>query len=75
MHADPAPFPYHPGEVLALPPGIAGTLGEVRRPDGSEQITYDGAPLYTCTGDHFPGDTNGNGGHWHAIQPPNAPGH
>lgn len=68
------PLPYHAGEVLRLPPGLAGTLGSVRRPDGTGQLTYDGAPLYWFTGDAFTGDTNGQGGHWHAVQPVNAPG-
>jgi predicted lipoprotein with Yx(FWY)xxD motif len=68
------PLPYHVGEALRLPPGIAGTLGSVRRPDGTGQITYEGAPLYWYTGDQYTGDANGDGGHWHAVKPRNAPG-
>ncbi|WP_330308752.1 MULTISPECIES: hypothetical protein [unclassified Streptomyces] len=62
-----------PGTELRLPPGIAGTLGTVARPDGGDQVTYDGSPLYSYTGDLQPADTNGVDLYWHVINPRNAP--
>lgn len=39
---------------------VSGKLGTVKRPDGSEQVTLDGAPLYTFAEDS-PGQTTGDG--------------
>ena len=36
-------------------------LGKIRRPDGSQQVTYAGHPLYRYVGDTKPGQTNGEG--------------
>ena len=35
-------------------PGVAGSLGTIKRSDGSTQATYDGHPLYTYVGDSAP---------------------
>ena len=53
-------------------PGVTGTLGTIKRADGSTQATYDGHPLYTYIGDNAPGQANGNnlnlnGGLWHEV--------
>ncbi len=42
--------------------GIDATLlGTATRDDGSEQVTYNGWPLYYFANDAAPGDTNGQG--------------
>jgi predicted lipoprotein with Yx(FWY)xxD motif len=53
-------------------PGVTGTLGTIRRSDGTIQATYDRHPLYTYIGDNGPGQANGNninlnGGLWHEV--------
>jgi predicted lipoprotein with Yx(FWY)xxD motif len=58
-----------PGSTLQLPYGIAGTLGTITRPDGGDQVTYDGSPLYWFTGDRAPADTSGVDLEWHVISP------
>lgn len=51
--------------------GVMGTLGTVTDPDGKKQLTYDGWPLYTYSGDSAPGQANGQGvgGVWFAMTP------
>ena len=54
-------------------PGVTGTLGVITRPDGGQQVTYNGFPLYMFSGDSKAGDTNGEGitdppGTWHAAK-------
>ncbi len=39
----------------------AGMLATITRTDGKSQVTYNGHPLYTFTGDTKPGDTSGEG--------------
>jgi predicted lipoprotein with Yx(FWY)xxD motif len=50
----------------------ASLLGSSTRPDGKQQVTYNGHPLYLFSGDQKAGDTNGQGvdafgGRWHAL--------
>ena len=50
----------------------ASLLGASTRSDGTQQVTYNGHPLYRFAGDHKAGDTNGQGvnafgGIWHAL--------
>ncbi|MDX6580842.1 MAG: hypothetical protein QOI10_26 [Solirubrobacterales bacterium] len=54
---------------------VTGALGTVKRPDGGEQVTLDGAPLYTFAEDS-PGQVTGDGVQdsfdgkdftWHAV--------
>jgi predicted lipoprotein with Yx(FWY)xxD motif len=40
---------------------LAGTLGEIKRANGTMQATYNGHPLYLFAGDQAPGQANGNG--------------
>lgn len=65
---------WHPLTVSAgaTPSGEVGSLGTVKRPDGTTQVTYKGSPLYTFAQDQQPGETNGQGikdvGTWTVIK-------
>jgi predicted lipoprotein with Yx(FWY)xxD motif len=50
---------------------VTGTLAIITRDDGNQQVTYNGYPLYTYTGDLHPGDTYGSGlaGIWSLAAP------
>lgn len=64
---------WHPLTVStgATPSGEVGSLGTVKRPDGTTQVTYKGSPLYTFAQDQQSGETNGQGikdvGTWTVI--------
>jgi predicted lipoprotein with Yx(FWY)xxD motif len=64
---------WHPliAQSSSVPSGEVGSLGTVKRPDGTVQITYKGTPLYTFTGDRQAGETKGQGikdvGTWSVI--------
>jgi predicted lipoprotein with Yx(FWY)xxD motif len=52
----------------------ASMVGTTKRSDGSTQVTYNGHPLYTFSGDSNPGDTSGQGvnafgGLWYVMSP------
>ena len=55
----------------SAPTGTVGSLGTIKRPDGTEQVTYKGMPLYTFAHDTAPGQANGQGfkdvGTWTAV--------
>jgi predicted lipoprotein with Yx(FWY)xxD motif len=42
-------------------PGVQGNLGVITRPDGTRQVTLNGAPLYRFFQDSSPGSVSGNG--------------
>jgi predicted lipoprotein with Yx(FWY)xxD motif len=46
---------------FTLPSGLGGTLGVITRSDGSEQVTYNGMPLYYFAQDMDSGDAYGQG--------------
>jgi predicted lipoprotein with Yx(FWY)xxD motif len=64
---------WHPvsAQTGQAPSGV-GSLGTIKRPDGSTQVTYKGSPLYTFAQDQAPGQANGQGfkdvGTWTAIR-------
>ena len=56
----------------AASPGVPGRVATVKRTDSTEQLTYNGHPLYTYVGDTAAGQARGNnlnlnGGLWHEI--------
>jgi predicted lipoprotein with Yx(FWY)xxD motif len=64
---------WHPliAPSSGAPSGEVSSLGTVKRPDGTMQITYKGTPLYTFTEDQQSGETKGQGikdvGTWSVI--------
>jgi predicted lipoprotein with Yx(FWY)xxD motif len=63
------------GQNAATGAGATGTLATMTRPDGTTQVTYNGAPLYYFAGDTAAGMTNGQGfgGVWYAASPAGGP--
>jgi predicted lipoprotein with Yx(FWY)xxD motif len=70
---------WHPltAPSSGAPSGEVGSLGTVKRPDGTTQVTYKGLPLYTFTGDRQPGEAKGQGikdvGTWSVLATSGAP--
>ncbi len=64
---------WHPliAPSSGAPSGEVGSLGTVKRPEGTVQITFKGEPLYTFTGDQQSGETKGQGikdvGTWSVV--------
>jgi len=64
---------WHPltAPSASTPSGSVGSLGTVKRPDGTEQVTYKGIPLYTFAQDKEAGEANGQGikdvGTWSTV--------
>jgi predicted lipoprotein with Yx(FWY)xxD motif len=63
---------WHPMTVSsATKPSGVSSLSVVKRPEGSEQVAYNGMPLYTFAQDKAAGEVNGQGfkdvGTWMAI--------
>jgi predicted lipoprotein with Yx(FWY)xxD motif len=69
---------WHPlvAPSSGTPSGV-GSLGTVKRPDGTTQVTYKGEPLYTFTGDQQSGETKGQGikdvGTWTVVTTASTP--
>jgi hypothetical protein len=73
-----SPVTVAAGQQPTAPSGVTGKLATVARPDGTHQLTVNGAPLYTFTYDHAAGDGQGDGQKdsfdgtsftWHAVTP------
>lgn len=60
--------PAH-GDMPLAGAGVKGTLGVMKRADGSMQLTLNGKPLYYFRGDRAPGQATGNGlfGLWEDV--------
>lgn len=62
------------GKPQALTGVQAGQVGSIQRADGSNQVTFNGHPLYFHDADTKPGQTTGQGrsefgGRWSAVPP------
>jgi predicted lipoprotein with Yx(FWY)xxD motif len=55
------PIDPAPATLPARSAGVTVTLGTLARPDGAKQLTIDGLPVYTYSGDTSPGMTAGQG--------------
>jgi predicted lipoprotein with Yx(FWY)xxD motif len=59
---------------VTAPAGVhmPGPIGTITRANGIKQVTINGYPIYTYSGDKAPGQASGNGvqGEWHVIKMP-----
>ncbi|MFF3248697.1 SCO0930 family lipoprotein [Streptomyces sp. NPDC002870] len=65
-------WPPVPAAGVTVPAGLeAGLLGSLKRPDGIDQLTVAGIPVYRYAKDTKPGQVNGQGvgGTWFATLP------
>ena len=63
-----------PGTPTSGSGANASLIGISKRQDGKSQVTYNGHPVYLYSGDHNPGDANGEGvvafgASWFAVSP------
>ncbi len=63
---------WKPLQAPLLASVAAGDWTTVSRPDGTPQWAYKGQLLYRSNTDMKAGDTNGEGGDWHALRVPGA---
>lgn len=59
------------GQQVSPQGSLPGHFASMARPEGTEQVTYNGWPLYTYSGDTAAGQATGNGvaGKWFAATP------
>jgi predicted lipoprotein with Yx(FWY)xxD motif len=57
------PLTVSTGTIPTGGAGVTGVLATVARPDGANQVTYNGRPLYTFVPDSEAGKSGGNGVH------------
>ena len=67
-------WPPLAADGVTWPASLTADVGAIERPDGIEQVTLDGQPVYTYAGDG-PGDTSGQGvgGVWWVLDPTGTP--
>jgi predicted lipoprotein with Yx(FWY)xxD motif len=65
------PLTVSSGQTPKLGSGLGGTIGTVKRPEGTTQVTYNGEPLYYYAPDTSAGVAMGQGvgGVWFAVAP------
>jgi predicted lipoprotein with Yx(FWY)xxD motif len=65
------PLTLSSGQSPTLASGLSGTIGTVKRPDGTTQVTYNGEPLYYYASDTSAGQAEGQGvgGVWFVVAP------
>jgi predicted lipoprotein with Yx(FWY)xxD motif len=63
--------PFSAEDPLTLPEGVPGELTQITRDDGTQQVAYNGQPLYYYVKDMAPGDTTGQevGDVWYVVSP------
>ena len=64
------PLAVADGVTPTAGPGVVGTLGVIRREDGTSQVTISGEPLYYFAQDAKPGEVTGQGVQsvWYVVQ-------
>lgn len=65
------PFVLAAGASPKAGAGVTGALATIKRDDGTDQVTYNGVPLYYFAADAKAGDTSGQnvGGVWFVANP------